>query len=383
MTVDRPYLSVIVPAHQAESILPRTLGGLVASELPRESWELIVVDDASTDETMIVAAEYADTVVRLAGRPHGPAFARNRGFEASRGDVLVFVDADVVVHPDALPRLAALFVRSPEIDAAFGSYDAAPTAPGLVSQYRNLMHHYVHHRNRGPAETFWAGLGALRSAVFAEVGMFDEWHYARPQIEDIELGRRLRRFGHTIVLNPDIQGTHLKRWTLKNTLETDFRHRGVPWMWLLIQEGSPEGSKTLNVRTMEKWCTALVGLSFPALAAAAAWQARWPLAVPALALLSILASNYGFYRFLRRARGVGFALAALPLHLLYYVSNVFSVASGWLVHTLFGEPIPPAEVVAHAQFGVKTWPPPPRAPRRSLWHLPPESGSGSEGAPPA
>lgn len=361
------YLTVIVPAHNAARILPHTLGALNASDLPRESWELIVVDDASTDETAVVAAGYADIVVRLAGKPHGPAFARNRGFEASRGQVIAFVDADVVAHRDALRKLIQVFVAEPGVASVFGSYDAQPPGEGLVSQYRNLMHHYVHQRSRGPAETFWAGLGAIRRDAFAEVGMFDEWHYSRPQIEDIELGRRLRRAGYRILLNPDIQGTHLKRWTFRNTLETDFKHRGVPWMWLLVQEGPSGGSKALNLRFIEKVCVGLTGLSFPAVLLAAMWRESWPLAVPLAAVTAILLVNVGFYRFLIRERGFGFVLAALPLHLLYYVSNVFSVASGWLVHTLFGEPMPPADIAALAQLGVETWPPAPAKPTSSVW----------------
>ena len=70
MRPPRPYLSVIVPAHQSADILPKSLAALRASDLPREGWELIVVDDASTDDTALVAARYADTVVQLAGNPY-------------------------------------------------------------------------------------------------------------------------------------------------------------------------------------------------------------------------------------------------------------------------------------------------------------------------
>src|SRR5581483_8928825 len=85
----RPYLTIIVPGHQGERVLPKALAALEASTLPRDEWELIVVDDASTDATPLIAAAHADTVVRLAGKPHGPAYARNRGFEVSRGEVIV------------------------------------------------------------------------------------------------------------------------------------------------------------------------------------------------------------------------------------------------------------------------------------------------------
>src|SRR2546426_2153080 len=282
MSARQPFLSVIVPAHQAAGILPMSLQALRASHLPGEGWELIVVDDASTDRTALVAAEFADTVVRLAGNPHGPAYARNRGVEASRGDVIVFVDADVCVHSDTLRQFAALFAARPAISAAFGSYDARPPGPGFVSQYRNLLHHYVHLRGAGEAETFWAGCGAIRRAVFAAVGGFDEWHYARPQIEDIELGRRLRLAGHRIVLDPDIQGTHLKRWTLRAVLTTDLAGRGVPWMWLMLQEGRST-AYTLNVRSPERWRTVLVWASVLALVGALFWRTPVALAGAAMA----------------------------------------------------------------------------------------------------
>jgi glycosyltransferase involved in cell wall biosynthesis len=382
MSPPRPFLSVIVPAHQAAAILPKSLGALRASGLPADSWELIVVDDASTDDTALVASQYADAVVRLAGKPHGPAYARNRGCESSRGEVLVFVDADVVVHRESLQRFAVLFAHEPDLASVFGSYDTYPAARGLVSQYRNLLHHYVHQEGAGQAETFWAGLGAVRRSIFIELGMFDEWHYSRPQIEDIELGRRLRSHGHRILLRPEIQATHLKRWTLRDMVHTDIAHRGIPWMWLMLREGAGDGAKTLNVRAVHRWCTALVGLAGLLLVAALAFRNAWPLVGIPVAAIGVLLLNLGFYRFLRRHRSVWFAVAVVPLHLLYYAGNVLSVPFGWLQNVLFGEPQPSAETQAFAQLGVKTWPPTPSEPTTSVWN-PNNHRSGTDDRPPA
>jgi glycosyltransferase involved in cell wall biosynthesis len=66
-------VSVVVPAFQGSRVLPLSLAALMRSDLSREDWELVVVDDGSTDHTSLIAARYADTVVRLPGRPHGPA----------------------------------------------------------------------------------------------------------------------------------------------------------------------------------------------------------------------------------------------------------------------------------------------------------------------
>lgn len=362
-----PFLSVIVPVHQGASVLPRCLSALTASDLARETWELIVVDDASSDDSPLIAAQYADKVVRLTGKPRGPAYARNRGFEVSRGRVVVFVDADVCVHADTLGRFATLFTQNGEISAAFGAYDTNPIGKSVVSQYRNLLHHYVHQQNAGEAETFWAGCGAIRGEVFAEVGMFDEYHYSRPQIEDIELGRRLRRRGHRILLRPEIQGTHLKDWTFWDVLRTDFRSRGIPWMWLVLREGATAASRVLNLKTREKWCTALSWLAVLSVAVVPLIRSPWPLGIAGLSLGTVLVLGRDFYRFLRRERGLGFALAVIPYQIVYYLSNGLSVVLAWLLYELFGKPMPPVDVEARAEIGSDVWPPSPSRPSGGLW----------------
>ncbi len=243
-------LSVIVPAHNGTGVLEKSLSALRDSDLPRKHWELIVVDDASTDDTGTLAAQFADRVVRLDGLPHGPSYARNRAAEVAKGDVAVFIDADVVVHKSTLRQFREVFDQQPETAAAFGSYDDHPPAVGLVSRYRNLYHHYVHHQNPGVAETFWAGCGAIRLQAFREVGMYNEWHFSRPQVEDIELGQRLTCRGFRIVLIPEIQATHLKHWTLGNMIATDLNDRGVPWMRLLDRKSTRLNSSHTDISRM-------------------------------------------------------------------------------------------------------------------------------------
>src|SRR5262249_50067799 len=159
--------------------------------------EIVVVDDASTDDSSTVASRLGARVFRLPANA-GPAAARNHGARHASGDILFFVDADVVVGPDAIARVGAALGRHPATAAVFGSYDATPVDSGIVSRYKNLLHHYVHQSGAAEASTFWAGCGAIRRAAFEEVGGFDEARYRRPSIEDIELGYRLRRAGHRI-----------------------------------------------------------------------------------------------------------------------------------------------------------------------------------------
>src|SRR3954447_17360270 len=203
----RPSLSVVIPVHNGGHDFERCLRRLRDS-LQTED-ELIVVDDGSTDGSGALAELYGAVVVRNEA-PLGPASARNAGAKAARFPLIFFLDADVAVHPETLGRVVARFEADPELSALFGSYDDRPTHPGFVSQFRNLLHHYVHQQGSfvaeaRPARTFWTGC------------------------EDIELGYRLTRAGCRITLVRDVQATHMKRWTLWNVVRTDIFQRGVPW----------------------------------------------------------------------------------------------------------------------------------------------------------
>lgn len=322
-TVQR-RVSVIVPVHNGHGVIEQSLAALCASDLPRSSWELIVVDDASTDDTATVARVWADTVIRLDGSPRGPAWARNRGSDAAQSEILAFVDADVCVHPSTVRRLVEALDDDPGATAVFGAYDQAPAAAGLISQYRNLLHHYVHVQNAGEADTFWAGCGAMRRADFVRAGGFDARRYPRPQIEDIALGYRLRALGCRLLLRPDIQATHLKRWTLRGMVRNDLFDRGVPWMHLLMEQPSI-GPGTLNVRRREKVLTGLAGLAALALAVAVVTRSIAALAIAATCLLVVAAANEPFFRWLAGIRGAWFALRVVPLQLMHYLLNAAAV----------------------------------------------------------
>lgn len=318
-------VSVIIPAYNTSRELSECLTGLRRSTTP--PLEVIVVDDASTDDTAAVAESQGARTIRLAVNS-GPAGARNRGAAVARGDALVFVDADVVVAPDAIARMVASLEGEADVAAVFGSYDVRPRAPGVVSQFRNLLHHFVHQHGAPDASTFWAGCGAVRRAAFEAVGGFDE-RPIRHFIEDIDLGYRLRKGGFRIRLNRDLLCTHLKRWTVWSMARTDFLYRAVPWTRLIAESGTAPAD--LNLRGDQRASVALVGTAVVALALATL-DHRWA-AVAAAALLAVAIVNRPLYRFLRRERGIGFALASFPVHLLHFACSGLGFLYGRLVPT--------------------------------------------------
>jgi glycosyltransferase involved in cell wall biosynthesis len=307
-----PRVSVVVPAYNSARELPDCLSALICST--PAALEVIVVDDASTDDTAAVAAGFGVTVVRLA-RNCGPGGARNAGGRTACGDILFFVDADVVVAPDAIERVVRTFEGEPDLAAVFGSYDSRPRAPGVVSQYRNLLHHFVHQAGRPEARTFWGACGAIRRSVFLSVGGFDAERYPQPSIEDIELGDRLRAAGHRLRLDRQLQGTHLKQWRLLTVIRTDIACRAVPWARLILSSGSVPDD--LNLKLDQRVSSGLVGLA-GVLTALSPLRLEL-LGLAAAALAGMVVVNRRLFLFLLRERGLGFALACVPLHVLYYL----------------------------------------------------------------
>jgi hypothetical protein len=321
-----PFLSVVVPVRDGGAAFQACLEGLARSHL--RDFELIVVDDGSRDGSAAVAAG-AGARVLSQPQARGPAAARNAGAAEARGEWLVFVDADCEVHPETLGRLAAGLAATPGLDAAFGSYDDAPPAPGLVARYKNLAHHWVHQRGAGEAETFWAGCGAVRRAVFGEFGGFDAARYPRPSIEDVELGFRLRAAGRRVRLLPDVQVRHHKAWTLAGLLRTDVRDRALPWVALGLERGGLGGRLNLDLvgRASGGAAVALAG----GLAAAPAWPAAG-LAVAAAAAGFLLVAHAGLYRLFARRGGAPLLAAGIALHWLHFATSSAAYAWGLARH---------------------------------------------------
>ena len=329
-TTPLPGVSVVIPAWNAGDDLDRCLEAVLKSDYPLV--ECIVVDDASTEpSTAEIARRHGVTLVRME-QQGGPGRARNRGAELARGDVLMFTDADVVLHPDAIGKAARALQADPEVGAVFGSYDDRPTHPSFLSRYRNLYHHWNHQVGSEEASTFWTGCGAVRRDAFLELGGFSA-EFDRPSIEDIELGYRLRAAGHRIRMLKDMQGTHLKQWTLADMVKTDVLQRGVPWVALLKRH--PDTPNDLNLNLGARAATLLAGvfllfalLTIPGFR----WSLpAWPwLLVPLAAIAGIAFIQRDFLSLLKRRYGAGAALAAVPLQLVFFIGCGVAVPLGYL-----------------------------------------------------
>jgi glycosyltransferase involved in cell wall biosynthesis len=306
-----PSVSVIVPVYNGGPGFRKCLSCLDQAAPPPD--EIIVVGDGDTDRSSCWAEAHGVRVLRLPTRG-GPARARNVGARAAQGEILFFVDADVAIHPDAVHQVLDAFQCEPDLAAVFGSYDDKPAETNFLSQYKNLLHHYVHQTGSEEASTFWAGCGAVRRDVFLTYGGFDE-RYRQPCIEDIELGYRLRTAGYRIKLRKTLQGKHLKRWTVLSLLKADFFKRALPWIELIVRD-----RRMINDLNLDQASRASVMMVYGllcALVGSAFWLGA--LVFAGTCVLGLLVLNADLYRFFWHKRGPIFALQTIPWHWLYYL----------------------------------------------------------------
>jgi GT2 family glycosyltransferase len=321
-------LSVVMPVHNGADVLPKSLAPLLRMQRAGEIVEIIVVDDGSTDASAAIAAGTPGVTLIPSGGRVGPGGARNVAARAAVGNVLWFVDADVVVHDDAA-RVLSDELRLTDAAAVFGCYDDSPAGTNFLSQYKNLVHRYYHRREPGEAETFWAGCGAVRREIFLASGGFDAITYRYPSIEDIELGFRLRERGYSLVLAPALQGTHLKVWRLSNLLHTDIFRRALPWSRLILSRTGLHDA--LNVGVAERVNAALAAVLLVTLVlATATWVPWW---IPLLALAAVAVGNRWLFDAFRSAHGLLFAIAGVAFHQIYYLYSAVVFVGCWLARS--------------------------------------------------
>jgi glycosyltransferase involved in cell wall biosynthesis len=304
-------VAVVIPVYNGGQKFRACIDSIRRTVPPPD--EFIVVGDGDIDGSSQLAEAAGASVYRFPS-PGGPGRARNLGAAKALSDVLFFIDADVTVPPDAISRVRELLGKDANLAAVIGSYDDEPGEQNFLSQYRNLLHHFVHQNSSERASTFWGACGAIRRSVFCEVSGFDEG-YIRPSIEDIELGYRLRAAGHAIRLEKSLQVKHWKRWDLRSIVSTDFLHRAVPWTQLIhryrgfVNDLNTSASSRASVAVTFLLAGALVG---------ALWEPLLLLLAAGMAA-TLVALNARLYQFFLEKRGVWFAVQAVPWHWFYFL----------------------------------------------------------------
>lgn len=207
-------VSLVVPVRNRPEALARCLESCLALQLPPAGLEILVVDDASTDETPVVAARYPVRLLRQAER-RGASACRNRGWREATGDVIAFLDSDCAAEPDWLGNLLPLFA-DPRLAAAGGAI-RGQSLDGIVRRYEDAASALNLGPTAQPAQ-LQAALSYLPSAALlvrrttlAASGGFDE---AMHLGEDVDLCWRLAEAGWRLAYEPAgvVRHDHRAAW---------------------------------------------------------------------------------------------------------------------------------------------------------------------------
>lgn len=193
-------ISVVIPAYNEEKYLGRCLAALARQTYPANRFEVIVVDNNSTDATAEIAQRYG---VRVIAEPRkGVAYARQAGFAAARGAIIASTDADTVVPPFWVARIAAHFQANPALGAAYGPvyWPDGRRIEQLLVRYPVTWGLWASNRVR--RSLWWGSNFAVRREVFWAAGGFPvQWGAGSG--EDTELARRVRRIA-PVRFDPDL-----------------------------------------------------------------------------------------------------------------------------------------------------------------------------------
>jgi len=288
---DAPRISVVVPAYQAAATLPACLAALRDQTVCRDDYEVIVIDDGSTDDTAQVAEQAgADQV--LQSSHGGPGAARNAGITAARGEIALFTDADCEPRPDWIAQMLQPF-RDPAVVGVKGSYKTRQTA--VVARLAQCEFEERYNLlARGPTIDFVdSHAAAFRVSALREVGGFDP---ALPKMnEDVDLSFRLAERGHKLVFNRQAVVVHRHVATWKGYVRLKARRGYWRMMVYRLHPGKALRDsytpQVLKLQILLVYCAvtlALAGFALPGLA----WGA-------AISLVGMGLSGWAFYRLVR------------------------------------------------------------------------------------
>jgi glycosyltransferase involved in cell wall biosynthesis len=241
---DSPEIAAILTTHNRAYLLPRVLDGLERQRLARHRYEILAVDDGSTDETQDILASYVHRlplrIVRQA--PSGLAAAKNLGIFMSRAPILLFLDDDDVADPGLLAAHLATHLRYPDATVAvLGFTDLDPTVASLP-----LMRHVTGAGGQlfcqgwmRPGQIlsfreFWGGRSSCKRSLLTQHGIFNPAF--RFGCEDVELGWRLNASGLQVMYEPAARATMIRAMSFGDFCRRSIRQGRSQWLFASLHD---------------------------------------------------------------------------------------------------------------------------------------------------
>ncbi|MBI5055760.1 MAG: glycosyltransferase family 2 protein [Nitrospirae bacterium] len=312
-------ISIVVPTYNAARFMPDLLGSIFRNKV--DDMEVIIVDDCSKDDTVKIAKNYPLKVIEL-GKNGGPAKARNIGVAEAKGDIIFFLDSDVIVLDGAIKEVKDYFDKNPTEKCIIGVCATEPLNKGFVPRYM-AMFEYIHligtPGNR--VSVFAPRCGAIRKDFFQEIGGYNE-SYKGADVEDFELARRINRTD-PIILNRNVMVKH-QFAGFRQAVRNYFK-RAVMWMHLFFREKKLDNAgPTAPGNGIAAMCAffSFITLFFMPFIDEAKYVV--------LALFHVFViANFKWWNFMRKEAGFPFAVKALFLN--YFLGIDIMIAAMYAV----------------------------------------------------
>lgn len=277
-----PPIRIVIPATNLNPNLVQCLKAAQAEAVLLGAEIILAVNGDWSDCWQQIHTLIPGIQIRFQNYKRSAALTRNLGAEGFVEGILIFVDADVVVHQNAFKELVNS-IEQQEAAAAVGCYTTDPNSRSFANKYKQLYLTTVYTRRDGEIlNEFWSALGAIRAEVFHQLGGFDE---AIPGAggEDTVLGYKLTHSGFKIVASSQAQGVHLRRFSVGSIILNDFR-KGLLTVRNSILHKVP---LTSNRHATRRDVAAVTCAVLFALAMAVSWLTGWYLLVVSAVILSL------------------------------------------------------------------------------------------------
>lgn len=327
----RPLVSVVIPVKNGEATLGTCLRSIRRSYY--KHIEVIVVDDHSTDRTPEIARQF-NCVLVPAEEGSGANAARNRGAREAKGEILVFIDSDVVVSRETILGIVER-LEEEYLDAVVGIYTARHRNDSIFSQYKNLWIRYSYMKSPPAIDWMFGAISGIRKKAFEAIGGFNVALIAQHGNDDLELGKRLARDNVKIELDMEIEVEHLKEYNFVSFVKNEFK-RSFGFVLLarrLGEVGTSVRKGFVNVYPSFIFSTLLTVVGLALLVGVLMGQVSpWWLAA-AGGLYFVL--NVRFLNYLEQVRGFFAMLVMAPILFLDQVVCLAGSFAGF-VRSLFG-----------------------------------------------
>lgn len=303
----KPLLSIVIPLYNAALEISQCLNSIFRNQWPH--FEVIVVDDGSTDNSLETVKRYSCRVFASAENL-GPAHARNVGVKNALADIVLFLDADTELPDNALKCFYEAFREHDELLAVIALPATKSLRRGRAADYNALRNHFSLLSAEPITDYFTTQMGAIRKKVFFDVGGFSEM-YRHADIEDFELGLRLPP-DRILIHKGIVIGHHFPRFTV---ILRKYFHRASLLARLTLERKRLAKAHS-NVSRVASVCLASLAIICLPLG----FVSSYFLLAAAIASMVMMVINFKLFCFAVRERGVAYLPEAV------FFEYIFSLA---------------------------------------------------------